>query len=56
MLEVIEIQQKASQGRTEPYLCRLSDDKRYSIKGPQAGTVKFATALLRFLATSYTAL
>ncbi|HAW94538.1 MULTISPECIES: HipA family kinase [unclassified Arsukibacterium] len=38
MLEVIEIQQKASQGRTEPYLCRLSDDKRYYIKGPQAGT------------------
>ncbi|KKO45135.1 hypothetical protein WG68_11950 [Arsukibacterium ikkense] len=37
MLDVIEIQCKASQGRTEPYLCRLSDDERYYIKGPQAG-------------------
>lgn len=37
MLDVIEIQQKASQGRTEPYLCRLSDNKRYYVKGPQAG-------------------
>ena len=37
MLNVIEIQQKASQGRTEPYLCGLSDNKRYYVKGPQAG-------------------
>lgn len=37
MLDVIEIQQKSSQGRTEPYLCRLSDNKHYYIKGPQAG-------------------
>ncbi|MCC5827568.1 HipA family kinase [Alkalimonas sp.] len=38
MLEVIEIQTKAIQGRTEPYLCRLSDNQLYYIKGPQAGT------------------
>lgn len=37
MLDVIEIQQKASQGKTEPYLSRLSDNRYYYIKGPQAG-------------------
>lgn len=36
MLEVEELQEKATQGRTEPYLCRLSDNQLYYIKGPQA--------------------
>ncbi len=36
MLEVEELQEKATQGRTEPYLCRLSDGSLYYIKGPQA--------------------
>lgn len=38
MLEVEELQEKATQGRTEPYLCRLSDNQLYYIKGPQATT------------------
>jgi len=36
LLEVEELQEKASQGRTEPYLCRLSDQQLYYVKGPQA--------------------
>jgi hypothetical protein len=38
LLEVEELQEKATQGRTQPWLCRLSDDQLYYIKGPQATT------------------
>ncbi|MDX3775330.1 hypothetical protein QE250_14510 [Chromatiaceae bacterium AAb-1] len=38
MFEVTELYYKAIQGRTEPYLCSLSDGNRYYIKGQQAGT------------------
>lgn len=38
MLEVEELQEKAANGRTEPWLCRLSDQQLYYVKGAQAGT------------------
>lgn len=33
-----ELQEKAANGRTEPWLCRLSDQQLYYVKGAQAGT------------------
>jgi hypothetical protein len=35
-LEVIEVIKKADSGITEPYLCRLSDDQEYYVKGRSA--------------------
>jgi hypothetical protein len=50
LLEVEELQEKATQGRTQPWLCRLSDDQLYYIKGPQAttkGLINEAVCVLR---------
>lgn len=35
-LDVVEIIKKAESGITEPYLCRLSDDREYYVKGRSA--------------------
>nr|WP_279614569.1 HipA family kinase [Rheinheimera sp. F8] len=37
MLDMAELQEKAANGRTEPWLCRLSDNQLYYVKGAQAG-------------------
>jgi hypothetical protein len=54
VLEVEELQEKATQGRTEPYLCRLSDNQLYYIKGPQATTKGLINeAVCAYLGTAF---
>lgn len=37
MLEIVEIIERSTQGRTRPFLCRCEDDQLYYVKGRDAG-------------------